>query len=231
MFCLKSLRSPLSLSLCFSLFKPLALFLTSLFLLQVVSDLYRKKQFSLSASHVDILADIFSCIASHAQQLNTDTVLRRKFKRACSVQNLTEPQLLNFENESNKSYMTFLQDMVACNADVSNELDLESRLVTECAKVVKIYLKCTDQQQQQQKRQVLWILPMESDRVEEATARTSLLVSSLEALCSLEAESLKRHVSSFFPLLVDLVRTEHCSPQVPYVLSNVLKSCIGPILA
>jgi len=44
-----------------------------------------KKQFSLSASHVDILADIFSCVASHAQQLNTDTVLRRKFKRACSL--------------------------------------------------------------------------------------------------------------------------------------------------
>ncbi|XP_023635276.1 brefeldin A-inhibited guanine nucleotide-exchange protein 4 isoform X2 [Capsella rubella] len=201
-------------------------------IVEVVSDLYRKNQFSLPASHVDILADIFSCIASHAQQLNTDTVLRRKFKRACSVLNLTEPQLLNFENESNKSYMTFLQDMVTCNPNVSKELDLESRLVSECAKVVKIYLKCTDHQQQQKhKRQVLWILPMESDRVEEATARTSLLVSSLEALCSLEAESLKRHVSSFFPLLVDLVRTEHCSPQVPYVLSNVLKSCIGPILA
>lgn len=209
----------------------MTLFLTSLFLLQVVSDLYRKNQFSLSASHVDILADIFSCIASHAQQLNTDTVLRRKFKRACSVQNLTEPQLLNFENEAYKSYMMFLQDMVSCNPNVSKELDLESRLVTECAKVVKIYLKCTDPQQEQQRKPVLWVLPMESDRVEEATARTSLLVSSLEALCSLEAESLKRHVSSFFPLLVDLVRTEHCSPQVPYVLSNVLKSCIGPILA
>ncbi|CAE6158068.1 unnamed protein product [Arabidopsis arenosa] len=200
-------------------------------IVEVVSDLYRKNQFSLSASHVDILADIFSCIASHAQQLNTDTVLRRKFKRACSVQNLTEPQLLNFENEAYKSYMMFLQDMVTCNPNVSKELDLESRLVTECAKVVKIYLKCTDPQQQQQRKPVLWVLPMESDRVEEATARTSLLVSSLEALCSLEAESLKRHVSSFFPLLVDLVRTEHCSPQVPYVLSNVLKSCIGPILA
>ncbi|XP_019086127.1 PREDICTED: brefeldin A-inhibited guanine nucleotide-exchange protein 4-like isoform X2 [Camelina sativa] len=199
-------------------------------IVEVVSDLYRKRQFSLSASHVDILADIFSCIASHAQELNSDIVLRRKFKRACAVQNLTEPQLLNFENESNKSYMTFLQDMVACNPNVSKELDLEYRLVTECAKVVKIYLKCTDQQHQQ-KRHVLWILPMESDRLEEATARTALLVSSLEALCSLEAESLKRHVSSFFPLLVDLVRTEHCSPQVPYVLSNVLKSCIGPILA
>lgn len=195
-----------------------------------MGDLYRKNQFSLSASHVDILADILSCIASHAQQLNTDTVLRRKFKRACSVQNLTEPQLLNFENESNKSYMIFLQDMVTCNPDVSKELDLESRLVTECAKVVKMYLKCTGQQQPQTKP-IHWILPMETDRVEEATARTSLLVSSLEALCSLEAESLKRHVSSFFPLLVDLVRTEHCSPQVPYVLSNVLKSCIGPILA
>lgn len=193
-----------------------------------MSDLYTKNQYSLSATHVDILADIFSCIASHAQQLNTDTVLRRKFKRACSVQNLTEPQLRNFENESNKSYMNFLQDMVNCNPNVSKELDLESRLVAECAKVVKIYLKCTGQQQ---RKPLNWILPMESDRIEEATARTSLLVSSLEALCSLEAESQKRHVSSFFPLLVDLVRTEHCSPQVPYVLSNVLKSCIGPILA
>uniref|UniRef100_A0A1J3GVQ6 Brefeldin A-inhibited guanine nucleotide-exchange protein 4 n=1 Tax=Noccaea caerulescens TaxID=107243 RepID=A0A1J3GVQ6_NOCCA len=199
-------------------------------IVEVVGDLYRQNKFSLSASHVDILADILSCIASHAQQLNTDTVLRRKFKRACSVQNLTEPQLLNFENESNKSYMIFLQDMVTCNPNVSKELDLESRLVTECAKVVKMYLKCTGQPQPQTKP-IHWILPMETDRVEEATARTSLLVSSLEALCSLEAESLKRHVSSFFPLLVDLVRTEHCSPQVPYVLSNVLKSCIGPILA
>ncbi|KFK30178.1 hypothetical protein AALP_AA7G227800 [Arabis alpina] len=199
-------------------------------IVEIVSDLYTKNQYSFSATHVDILADIFSCIASHAQQLNTDTVLRRKFKRACSVQNLTEPPLLNFENESNKSYMNFLQDMVTCNPNVSKELDLESRLVAECAKVVKIYLKCTGQQQEQQRKPLNWILPMESDRIEEATARTSLLVSSLEALCSLEAESLKRHVSSFFPLLVDLVRTEHCSPQVPYVLSNVLKSCIGPIL-
>jgi len=134
----------------------MTLFLTPLFLLQVVSDLYRRNQFSLSASHVDILADIFSCIASHAQQLNTDTVLRRKFKRACSVQNLTEPQLLNFENEAYKSYMMFLQDMVTCNPNVSKELDLESLLVTECAKIVKIYLKCTDPQQQQQRKPVLW---------------------------------------------------------------------------
>ncbi|WZZ23781.1 hypothetical protein YC2023_007182 [Brassica napus] len=198
-------------------------------IVEVVSELYRRNQYSLPASHVDILADIFSCIASHAQQLNTDTVLRRKFKRACSVQNLTQPQLLNFENEANKSYMTFLQDMVTCNPDVSKELELESRLVTECSKVVKIYLNCTGQHQQQTKP-IHWILPMEFDRTEEAKARTSLLVSSLEALCSLEAESLKRHVSSVFPLLVDLVKTEHCSPQVPYALSNVLKSCIGPIL-
>ncbi|KAF2587535.1 hypothetical protein F2Q70_00033902 [Brassica cretica] len=198
-------------------------------IVEVVSELYRRNQYSLPASHVDILADIFSCIASHAQQLNTDTVLRRKFKRACSVQNLTQPQLLNFENEANKSYMTFLQDMVTCNPDVSKELELESRLVTECSKVVKIYLNCTGQHQQQTKP-IHWILPMEFDRTEEAKARTSLLVSSLEALCSLEAESLKRHVSSVFPLLVDLVKTEHCSPQVPYALSNVLKSCIRPIL-
>ncbi|CAH2076667.1 unnamed protein product, partial [Thlaspi arvense] len=197
-------------------------------IVEVVGDLYSKNHFSLSATHVDILADILSCIASHAEQLNTDSVLRRKFKRACSVQNLTEPPLLNFENESNKSYLMFLQDMVTCNPNVSKELDLESRLVAECAKVVKIYLKCTGQQQQT--RLVHWILPMETDRIEEATARTSLLVSSLEALCSLEAKSLKRHVSSFFPLLVDLVGTEHCSPQVPYVLSNVLRSCVGPIL-
>ncbi|CAN8327765.1 unnamed protein product [Cochlearia groenlandica] len=196
-------------------------------IIEVVSDLYRNNQFSLSASHVDILSDIFSCIASHAQQLNVDKVLRRKFKRACLVQNLTEPQLLNFENESNKTYLSFLQDMVTCNPSVSKELDLESRLVSECANVVEIYLKCTGQQQQQQTKPVQWI---QSDRIEEATARTSLLVSSLEALCSLESESLKRHVPSFFPLLVDLVRTEHCSPQVPYVLSNVFKSCIGPIL-
>ncbi|RID77374.1 hypothetical protein BRARA_A00294 [Brassica rapa] len=198
-------------------------------IVEVVSELYRRNQYSLPASHVDILADIFSCIASHAQQLNTDTVLRRKFKRACSVQNLTQPQLLNFENEANKSYMTFLQDMVTCNPDVSKELELESRLVTECSKVVKIYLNCTGQHQQQTKP-IHWILPMGFDRTEEAKARTSLLVSSLEALCSLEAESLKRHVASVFPLLVDLVKTEHCSPQVPYALSNVLKSCIGPIL-
>ncbi|ESQ53563.1 hypothetical protein EUTSA_v10024200mg [Eutrema salsugineum] len=184
-------------------------------IVEVVNDLYRKNQFSLSATHVDILADILSCIASHAQQLNTDTVLRRKFKRACSVQNLTEPQLLNFENESNKSYMMFLQDMVTCNPNVSKELDLESRLVTECEKVVKMYLKCTGQQQQT--KPIHWILPDGSDRIDEQRQDSSRVS--------------ERHVSSFFPLLVDLVRTEHCSPQVPYVLSNVLKSCIGPILA
>ncbi|CAN8276341.1 unnamed protein product [Cochlearia groenlandica] len=199
-------------------------------IVEVVSYLYRKNQHSLSASHVDIVVDILSCIASHAQQLNTDTVLRRKFKRACSVQDLTEPQLLNFENESNKSYMMFLQDMVTCNQTVSKELNLEPRLVDECAKAVKIYLNCTGQSQQRETRPMKWILPIESDRIEEVTVRTPLLVWSLEALCSLEAETMKGHVSRLFPLLVELVGTEHCSPQVPYVLSNVLKSCIGPIL-
>ncbi|XP_022727319.1 brefeldin A-inhibited guanine nucleotide-exchange protein 1-like isoform X3 [Durio zibethinus] len=205
-----------------------------LLIMQVITDMYKAHLQFLSASNINIIVEIFSSIASHAQQLNSDTTLQKKIQKACSILELSDPPMVHFENEAYQNYLNFLQDLVKNNPSVSEEMNLESLLVAVCEKILQIYLNCADYQCVQQKSVdkpvAHWILPLGSAKREELAARTPLLVSALNALGGLERDSFRKYVSNFFHLLLDLVRSEHGSGEVQLVLSNLFQSCIGPII-
>ncbi|XP_002514399.3 brefeldin A-inhibited guanine nucleotide-exchange protein 1 [Ricinus communis] len=205
-----------------------------LLILQVVTDLCKANLQFLSATNIGILLDIFSSIASHAHQLNSQTILQKKLEKACSILELSDPPMVHFENESYQNYLNFLHDLLVDNPSMSELMNIELQLVVVCEKILQIYLSCTGSQSMQQKPVsklvVHWILPLGSAKKEELAARTTLLVSALCILSDLERDSFRRYASRFFPLLVDLVRSEHSSGEVQHLLSNIFQSCIGPVL-
>lgn len=187
-----------------------------------------------SAANVRILLDMFSSVASHSHQLNSDIILLKKLEKACSILELSDPPMVHFENESYQNYLNFLHDLLVDNPSVSKEMNIELQLVKVCEEILQIYLNCTGSQSTHQKpvnkQAVHWILPLGSAKKEELAARTTLLVSALHVLSDLERDSFRRCVPQFFPLLVDLVKSEHSSGEVQHILSNIFKSCIGPII-
>lgn len=190
----------------------------------------------LSAANIKILLDIFSSITSHAHELNAEIILQKKLQKVCSILELSDPPMVHFENESYQNYLYFLRDCVTKNPLASQELNIELLLVEVCKKILQIYLECTRGQQKEKagvkhrERVVRWILPLGSAKKEELGARTSLVVSALRVLSGMEREAFRKYVSNVFPLLVDLVRSEHSSREVQLVLGNMFHSCIGPII-
>jgi brefeldin A-inhibited guanine nucleotide-exchange protein len=188
----------------------------------------------LSAANVRILIDIFSSIASHAHELNSETDLLKKLLKACSIAEISDPPMVHFENESYEKYLDFLRDLLDDNPSMSEALNVEAQLAAVCEKILQIYLNCTGLQTVQQdpanKPVIHWILPSGSAKKEELAARTSLLLSALRVLSGLESDSFRGYARQFFPLLVDLVRCEHSSGEVQRILSNIFRSCIGPII-
>ncbi|XP_050105012.1 brefeldin A-inhibited guanine nucleotide-exchange protein 1-like isoform X3 [Malus sylvestris] len=205
-----------------------------LLIIQVATDLYKLHLESLSVGNISILLEIFSLIASHAHQLNSETILHKKLQKVCSVLELTSPPLVHFENDSYKNYLSFLQNALVDNPSLSKEMNIEAKLVGVCESILQIYLKCTELHSAEQRpadQPVLhWILPLGTAKKEELAARTDIAVSALQVLNSLEKVSFRRHVSRLFPLLVDLVRSEHASGEVQLVLNNIFQSCIGPMV-
>ncbi|KAG6709062.1 hypothetical protein I3842_06G114200 [Carya illinoinensis] len=205
---------------------------TQLLILQVVTDLTHPE--SLSVDNIVILQGIFSFISSHAHELNSEKILQKKLPIVCSILELSEPPLVHFENESYQNYLNFLQKLLADNPSVSEEMNIEAELVVVCQKILQIYLNCTGSHSAEQNSANLRVLhcnvPLGQAKKEELGARTSLVVSALWGLSGLDTESFRRYVSQLFPLLVDLVQSEHGSGQVQRVLSNVFQSCIGPII-
>lgn len=207
-----------------------------LLIIQVITDLFKMHKQSLSSGNIKILLDIFSTIASHAHQLNSETTLQLKLQRACSILEISDPPMVHFENESYQNYLNFLHDLLVNNPYVAEGMDIEALLVSVCEEVLQIYLDCSglrpvQKQKPVEKQQELhWILPLSSVKKEELAARTPLVVLALRVLSDFESDSFKRYVSQLFPLLVDLVRSEHSSGEVQRVLSNMFQSCIGPII-
>ncbi|VFQ91596.1 unnamed protein product [Cuscuta campestris] len=211
---------------------------TQLLILQVATDLCKMRRQSLSAATVTILLGIYSSITSHAHQLKSDGILELKLQRACSILEIPEPPLLHFENESFQNYINFLHDLLVNYPALGKEKNIEAELVFVCERVLRIYLDCAAgglQQQQQpgsnkQQRKLHWILPLGSAKKEELAARTPLVLSVLHVLSALEGDTFKKYASQLFPLLVDLVRSEHSSGEVQQVLSGVFRLCIGPLI-
>ncbi|GAB2267564.1 Protein big1 [Dionaea muscipula] len=223
-----------------------------LIITQVVMDVYKRHQEVLSPDAFRIAVDILLSISSHANQLNSEKNLLRKLKKVCSTLELSDPPVVHFENESYQNHLSFLQELLLSGngngSESKEDLGVESELVDVCEKILHIYLDCAGirslnlnlnlKQKQQQPTTdqnqtmaaVHWILPLGSAIKEELAARTSLLLSVLRALSSLEKDSFRRHISKLFPLLVDLVKAEHSSGEVLRMLSDMFQSCIGPIV-
>lgn len=189
---------------------------------------------SLSVDNIVILREIFSFISSHAQQLNSERILLKKLPILCSILELSEPPLVHFENESLQNYLDFLKKLLADNPSLAEEMKIEAELVAVCQKILQIYLKCTGSHSAQvnsaERPMLHCIISLGSAKKEELVARTSLVVSALWGLIALERDSFRRYVSQFFPLLVDLVQSEHSSGEVQRLLGNMFQSCIGPII-
>lgn len=205
-----------------------------LLIIQVITDLYKIHQESLSAMNIKVLTEIFSSIASHAHQLTSEKILQIKLQKVCSILELSDPPMVHFENESYQNYLNFLQNLLSDHPSLSAEMNIEPELVSVCKQILEIYLNCGDslsvQLEPVNQPVVLWKLPFGSARKEELAARASLVVSALCALKDMERSSFRRYISQFFPLLVDLVRSEHSSGEVQRILSNMFESCIGPIV-
>lgn len=201
---------------------------------QVVTELHATHIDCLSAANTSILLEIICSVASHAHLLNSETILQRKLQRVCSILELTAPPMVHFENESYQNYLNFLSNLIVHNPLLCNEINVEDQLVAACEKILRMYLDCTGYLSAQQipvtQPVICRILPLSSAKKEELAARTSLVVLALRALSDLEKDSLRKYVSQVFPLLVDLVRSEHSSEAVQHVLSNLFQSCIGPII-
>lgn len=189
---------------------------------------------SLSAANTSILLELFSSIASHAHQLSSETILQKKLQKVCTILELTAPPMVHFENESYQNFLNFLQTLLVDSPLLCKEIDIEGQLVAVCEKILQIYLNCTGspsaQKKQANQHVVHWILPLGCAKKEELAARSSLVVTALQVLSGLERSSFRRYVSQFFPLLVDLVKSEHSSGEVQGVLSSMFQSCIGPIV-
>ncbi|KAL9244915.1 hypothetical protein vseg_018629 [Gypsophila vaccaria] len=204
-----------------------------LVIIQVVADLFKTHHDDLSPTNIKILLGIFSMISSHAHQLNSGTVLIQKLQRACEMLELSQPPLVHFENESFQSYLNLLNDLLVERASISDDIDLQEHIFGVCEKILKLYLDSAGTLSAQQKPadqpMAYWILPLPSAKREELTARTPLLLSGLRTLSNFKEGSVRRYISRLFPLLIDLVRSEHSSGEVPCVLSDMFQTCLRPL--
>ncbi|PIN14780.1 Guanine nucleotide exchange factor [Handroanthus impetiginosus] len=199
-----------------------------LLIIQVVSDLYRMHWQSLPLDAVTIILEIFSSIATHSRELNSETIILQKLEKTCSILEISDPPTVHFEIESYQNYLNFLRDLLMNNPFLLAEKKIEAELVSVCEKVLQIYLDCAAVSKQHKKLHCF--LPLGSAKKEELAARTPLVLSVMRILGSLERDRFRRYVSQLFPRLVDLVRSEHSSREVQHVLSDVFQSCVGPII-
>lgn len=203
-------------------------------LTQVVASVYNIHQKYLSKANVMILLEILSSTASHAHQLNSDVVLRKKLQRLCFILEVPGPPIVSFENDSYKVYLSFLGDMLRDNPSMSMEMKIEQQFVALCESILQMYLNCTktklSPEQRQTNRPIHCRLPLSLARKEELTTRSALVVLALRELSGLECHSFKQYVTRMFPLLVNLVRVEHSDREVQKNLSEMFRSHVGSMI-
>ncbi|XP_043712698.1 brefeldin A-inhibited guanine nucleotide-exchange protein 1-like isoform X2 [Telopea speciosissima] len=204
-----------------------------LLIIQVITELYKAHHQLLAAANITVLLEIFSSVTSHAHKLNSETILQVKLRKVCSILEISDPPIVHFENESYQSYLNFLHSILTDNPSLYERMNIEPQLVAVCEEILQKYLNCSGCQSKQtpgNQPVPCWRLPLGSAKKEELAARTPLTVLALQVLSGLERDSFRRCVTHFFPLLVDLVQSEHSSGEVLHVLSHMFQSCIGPII-
>ncbi|XP_044961916.1 brefeldin A-inhibited guanine nucleotide-exchange protein 1-like [Hordeum vulgare subsp. vulgare] len=205
-----------------------------LLIVQGIIKLYEEQGKYLHAEHISILLEMISSIATHASEVSSDSSLQMKFHKACSLLEASEPTVVHFENETYQSYIKLLQAVLHGYPFLSEGMDIESRLLDACEKILRTYLKCAgngpSDEASHDNQTLHCIVPLGAAKQEELSARTPLVLLAMQLLHNLEKNSFRRVLPRFFPLLIDLIRCEHSSGDVQHALYKIFKSSIGPMI-
>lgn len=205
-----------------------------LLVVQGIIKLYEEQGKYLTVDHISILLAMISAIATHASEVSSDSLLQMKFHKACSLLEASEPAVVHFENETYQSYLKLLQALLHEHPFLSEDMDIQSRILDACEKILKTYLNCAghgpSDEASQSDPTLHCIVPLGAAKKEELAARTQLVLIVVQILRSLDKDSFMRVLPRFFPLLVDLIRCEHSSVDVQHALYKIFKSSIGPMI-
>lgn len=204
-----------------------------LLLIQAVMEIYNMYRPHLSAKNTIVLYDAVHAAAFHAHKINSDLTLRSKLQELGPITQMQDPPLLRLENESYQICLTFLQNIILDRPESYDEEEVESHLVDLCREVLQFYIEIASSGQVSQSStggDPHWLIPLGSGKRRELAARAPLIVTTLQAICSLGDSSFVKNIARFFPLLSSLICCEHGSNDVQIALSEMLSSSVGPIL-
>ncbi|KAJ0113240.1 hypothetical protein Patl1_00282 [Pistacia atlantica] len=204
-----------------------------LLLIQAVMEIYNMYRSRLSAKNTLVLFEALHDVAAHAHKINSNNILRSKLQEFGSMTQMQDPPLLRLENESFQICLTFLQNIILDRPSTYDEAEVESYLVDLCREVLQFYIDTSRSGQTSESyvnKKLQWAIPLGSGRRRELAARAPLIVSTLQAICTLGETSFEKNLSQFFPLLSGLISCEHGSNEVPVALSDILSSSVGPVL-
>ncbi|XP_044492662.1 brefeldin A-inhibited guanine nucleotide-exchange protein 2-like isoform X2 [Mangifera indica] len=204
-----------------------------LLLIQAVMEIYNMYRPHLSAKNTLVLFEALHDLAAHAHKINSNNMLRTKLQEFGSMTQMQDPPLLRLENESFQICLTFLQNLMLDRPPTYDEAEVESYLVDLCLEVLQFYIDTSHSgwtSQSSVNKKLQWLMPLGSGRRRELAARAPLIVSTVQAICTLGETSFEKNLSQFFPLLSDLISCEHGSNEVPVALSDMLSSSVGPVL-
>ncbi|KAJ0053834.1 hypothetical protein Pint_00264 [Pistacia integerrima] len=204
-----------------------------LLLIQAVMEIYNMYRSRLSAKNTLVLFKALHDVAAHAHKINSNNILRSKLQEFGSMTQMQDPPLLRLENESFQICLTFLQNIILDRPPTYDEAEVESYLVDLCREVLQFYIDISRSGQTSESyvnKKLQWAIPLGSGRRRELAARAPLIVSTLQAICTLGETSFEKNLSQFFPLLSGLISCEHGSNEVPVALSDILSSSVGPVL-
>ncbi|KAL2892394.1 Brefeldin A-inhibited guanine nucleotide-exchange protein 2 [Bienertia sinuspersici] len=203
-----------------------------LLLIQAAMEIYMLYRTRMSAKNVCVLFDALRAVASHAHKINCDTNLCSKLQELGSITQMQDPPLLRLENESYQMCLTLLQNLNLDRPEDFNEDEIESYLVNLCREVLQFYIDASSGEATEPSADggAHWKIPLGSRRRRELAGRAPLIVTTLQAICSLAETSFERNLTRFFPLLSTLISCEHGSKDVQVALSEMLSVSVGPLL-
>ncbi|PWA99169.1 Armadillo-like helical [Artemisia annua] len=200
-----------------------------LLLIQAIIEIYNMYRPQLSTNNILVLFDAVHKVANHAHKINDDVTLRSKLQELSSMTQMQDPPLLRLEVESYQTCLMFVQNLAVDRPPFYEESKAESQLVDLCQEVLKFYVEIARPARMNTNR-AHWLIPLGSGKKRELTIRAPLIVTTLQAVCSLGDSSFEKKLSSFFPLFSSLISCEHGSSEVQVALSEILDSSVGPVL-
>uniref|UniRef100_A0A7N0SZC2 SEC7 domain-containing protein n=1 Tax=Kalanchoe fedtschenkoi TaxID=63787 RepID=A0A7N0SZC2_KALFE len=200
-----------------------------LLLIQAVMEIYNMHRSQLSAKNTIVLFGALHDVAAHAHKINSDSTLHVKLQELGSMTQMQDPPLLRLENESYQSCLAFLQNLILDRPPTYEESEVESYLVDLCGEILQFYIDTAGSCLVSDSSGGASIR-LGSGKRRELAARAPLIVTTLQAICSLGDASFETNLSRFFPLLSGLISCVNGSNEVQVALSDMLATSVGPVL-